>query len=210
MTDGNDELEQSVASITESWLHDARLGDAHAWSRLSQTYGRLVGWWARRGGVPDPEVADIIQEVFVAVQRGLTNYRHESFRGWLWTIAKRKIQDYWRGQERVPRAPGGSSMLDLLNQIEADSTVAGQSDQATKILFDEIVATIKGEFRELDWQAFWRTVVEGQPAAEVARALDVSRNVVYLAASRIRRRIREEFGESLGGESQDGERQGGE
>jgi RNA polymerase sigma-70 factor (ECF subfamily) len=92
-------------------------------------------------------------------------------------------------------AGGGSTLQQVLANVEADSSQdIGPADQATKILFDAVVRMVQGEFSEQDWQAFWQVTVEGKSAAEVAAALGITPNVVYLARTRIMRRIRKEFG----------------
>ncbi len=55
---------------------------------------------------------------------------------------------------------------------------------------------IRSEFEERSWQAFCRVVVEGQSPADVAAALGMTRNAVYIAKARILRRLRETLGEA--------------
>ena len=52
---------------------------------------------------------------------------------------------------------------------------------------------VRCEFREDDWQAFLRTAVDNQPAKSVAEELGKSVASVYLAKSRILKRLREEL-----------------
>jgi RNA polymerase sigma-70 factor (ECF subfamily) len=47
------------------------------------------------------------------------------------------------------------------------------------------------EFRPATWKACWEQVVEGRPPAEVARELGLTLNAVYVARSRVLRRLRE-------------------
>jgi RNA polymerase sigma-70 factor (ECF subfamily) len=56
---------------------------------------------------------------------------------------------------------------------------------------------IQREVEDHTWQAFWRVVVDGQSPADVAAALGIRVNSVYLAKGRILRRLREEFGDLL-------------
>jgi RNA polymerase sigma-70 factor (ECF subfamily) len=51
---------------------------------------------------------------------------------------------------------------------------------------------VEGDFTPATWQAFRRYVLEGEPAARVAEALDLSLNSVLLAKSRVLKRLRQE------------------
>jgi RNA polymerase sigma-70 factor (ECF subfamily) len=199
MTDARDSIERSVDSTTSSWLQQARNGDATAWKRLDKTYRRLVCWWCGKSGIPAQDIDDVVQEVFAAVAKALTDFEHQSFRGFLWTVTRNKINDHWRRTNQQPTAKGGSSIQQILASVEAESSRSvGSVDQATKILFDAIVELVKGEFSEQQWRAFWQSAVDGKPAAQVAEELGITRNQVYLAKSRILHRIRQEFGDEAG------------
>lgn len=195
MTDDCDDLNRSVDSFTESLLARARQGDGAAWRRLEQAYRRLVFWWCAKGRVPASDIDDVAQETFAALAKSLGRFQRGSFRSFLWGIARHKIQDYWRSrQERLPMAEGEVDQL-LAGVEEESHSDSGRATQATKLVFDAIVETVRGEFSEQDWQAFWRFAVDGRTASDVATELGISRNQVYLSKSRILRRIRAEFGD---------------
>jgi RNA polymerase sigma-70 factor (ECF subfamily) len=195
VTGSCDSIERSISSITSAWLEEARQGVQEAWSRLHRAYRPLVCWWCARGGIPAQDIDDVAQDVFAALARSLASFEHQTFRGYLWTVTRNKIRDYWRGRQTGPAAWGGNTLEQVLDHVEADSNRSvGSADQATKILFDAVVQMVRGEFSEQNWNAFWQVAVEGKPAADVAEALGMTRNMVYLARTRIMRRIREEFG----------------
>ena len=52
---------------------------------------------------------------------------------------------------------------------------------------------MKTDFQPATWRACWENVVEGRPAAEVARELGITVNAVYLAKSRVLRRLHQEL-----------------
>jgi len=62
-------------------------------------------------------------------------------------------------------------------------------------LWRRVLETIRGEFEVRTWQAFWRTTVDGQPPAYVADDLQMSVAAVYMAKSRVLRRLRQAIGE---------------
>jgi RNA polymerase sigma-70 factor (ECF subfamily) len=52
---------------------------------------------------------------------------------------------------------------------------------------------VQGDFTPATWEAFRRHVMEGEPAVEVAKALDLKLNSVLLAKSRVLKRVRQEL-----------------
>ena len=194
MTDGNDSIEQSLSSVTTSWLRSAQAGEDAAWQRLVKVYSNLIAWWCRKSGIPAQDVEDVLQDVLAAVARSLPSYEHESFRGFLWSITSNKVKDYWRNWHRRAQSGGGGDVQEILDNIEAESKSSiGSVDVATKLIFDSVVQLVRGEFSERDWQVFWDYAVEAKDARSVAESHGVTRNQVFLAKSRILRRIRSEF-----------------
>ena len=67
------------------------------------------------------------------------------------------------------------------------------------VLLDELLLnaleSIRGEFQERTWRAFWGVVVEGRLAADVAADLDMKPGTVRVAKSRVLLRLRSELGD---------------
>ena len=69
------------------------------------------------------------------------------------------------------------------------------------MLLRKMVEIILAECKEPTRQAFWKTVVEGRPVADVAQELGISRDAIYCARSRILCRLRTEFAPFLESEA---------
>src|SRR5437764_1344254 len=86
-----------------------------AWERLVKLYTPLVYRWCRQHGVQAADAADVGQEVFQAVARRIHDFRRErpgdSFRGWLRTITRNKVRDYYRSHPSELAAVGGEGGL---------------------------------------------------------------------------------------------------
>jgi RNA polymerase sigma-70 factor (ECF subfamily) len=178
--------------------------DADAWPRLLRLHGPTVEGWCRHAGLSAEDAADVGQEVFQAVARHIAGFRRErpgdSFRGWLWTVTQNKIRDHWRRQQDRARAAGGTSAQALLLQIPgADSAAddAAPPPAGAGDLYRRALQLIQAEFAERTWQAFWRVAVEDQAPAAVAAALGMTPGAVYIAKSRVLKRLREEFADLL-------------
>jgi RNA polymerase sigma factor (sigma-70 family) len=164
-----------------------------AWIRFVHLYTPLFYHWAQRLGLQESDAADLVQDVFVAMCQVLPSFRYDhqrSFRAWLFTLMRRKWQD-WR-RRRVP-APIGNLEATLAEQPNHDAEDALEETEYRAYLYARALHLIQEEFAPTTWKTFWATVVEGRSAVEVAREFGVTANAVYLARGRILRRLREEF-----------------
>lgn len=198
----------SGGSTSRSLLADARLAVPAAWERLVRLYSPLVAACCRRWGVAEQDVGDVLQDVFSAVAAHLVQFRKErptdTFRGWLLTIARNKVRDHYRRSTAEPAAAGGTEASLRLQQI-LDPRVTTEPPQESgenlvdETLLDELLHhaldSIKTEFHERTWQAFWGVVVEGRLAADVAADLNMKPGTVRVAKSRVLLRLRRELGD---------------
>jgi RNA polymerase sigma-70 factor (ECF subfamily) len=183
-------------STSLSLLDRVRAADPDAWGRLVDVYGPLVYGWALRAGLQPADAADVGQEVFAAVARGIRTFRRDrptdSFRGWLFVITRRKVADHFAA--RPDRAEGGTEALRRLGEVAAESDGSGDdSSGEVRALYRRAIKAVRDEFEPATWQAAWRVAVDGERPADVAAALGMSVNAVYLAKSRVLRRLRAEF-----------------
>ena len=180
-----------------SMLDRVRADDPEAWRRLVQLYGPLVYSWGRRSGLRDEDAADLLQEVWRAVAAGIARFQRDpgsgSFRGWLWTIARNKLRDHFRARRQLPEAVGGSEARERMQELPEAEPADESEGGGGGGLLHRALDLIRGDFEERTWQAFWRTTVDGQPAAEVASELGMAVDAVYQAKSRVLRRLREEL-----------------
>ena len=188
-------------STSHSLLADAKLADAGAWERLVTLYAPLVAFWCRRWGVAQQDIADVLQDVFTAVAAHLDRFRKEqpedTFRGWLRAIARNKTLDYFQRRTREPAATGGTEAALRLQAIRdpADGEERESDQVAVGGVMLSALEAIRGEFQERTWQAFWRVVVDGRTAADVAADLNMQPGAVRVAKSRVLLRLRRELGD---------------
>lgn len=171
-----------------------------AWADMLRLYAPVVYRWCRRIGVPEADLADVAQDVLATASRGIDGFaagEHASFRGWLWTLARSRSIDHLRRGRRRVRETAAAGDDDLLDRIPCAAPAADDAEPLSPR--DEFVRcaldALRPRFREPSWQAFWRTVVGGEAPEDVARDLGLSVNAVYVARSRILRRLRDELGD---------------
>ena len=82
----------------------------------------------------------------------------------------------------------------------ADASDLEASDDLDEAVWDTLLqkalASIRNEFHERTWQAFWQVVIEGRAAADVAADLDMKPGTVRVAKSRVLLRLRRELGDA--------------
>lgn len=183
-------------STSSSLLARLRGQDKDAWNRLVELYGPLVYTWCRQRGLHAEDAADVVQEVFRAVAASVKDFKPEgSFRGWLWTITRNRMLDFFRRRQRQPSAIGGTDAQQRWAEIPESLDESDQGADAAGSLVRRALAMIRPDFSEASWQAFVRVVMEDQLPEDVARDLAISPNAVYIAKSRIMRRLRDELAE---------------
>jgi RNA polymerase sigma-70 factor (ECF subfamily) len=185
-----------------SLLLRVQANDQAAWDRLVHLFTPLVYSWCRQSGLQPADAENVFQEVFLAVSYNLHTFRRDrpgdSFRGWLRVITRHKIADHFR--KKVEGGEGGSDAQKRLQQVPApdlpdDDPETMQSE--TSLIYRRALDLIKAEFEPTTWQAFEAVMLQGLSSAETAKAVGISVNAVYLARSRILKRLRDEFEDLL-------------
>ncbi len=188
-------------STSPSLLQQVARQDHQAWQRLTRLYGPLVFHWCRRAKLDPHDAADVLQEVFAAVARAIDTFDpgpNSTFRGWLWTITRNKVRDFYRHESRRPRAVGGTSGWERLAAVPDSPSAASDAFTDPKelnALFRRGLEIVRSEFEDRTWQIFWRTAVQEEPPALVAEEFGITPNAVRLAKSRVLRRLRQELGD---------------
>lgn len=193
---------EASSTTSSSLLERVKAQDQDAWRRLVEIYGPFLYRWCRRWEVPTNDIPDIVQEVFRGVVSGLPTFRRDragdTFRGWLWTIARNKVRDHLARKAKAPQATGGTSHQKRLSEIpERYPDDIDHPDVARDSvgLLRRALNAIRGDFRERTWQVFWRCMIEGHTTVEVADDLQMTPRAVRQARHRVIRRLRDEFRE---------------
>jgi RNA polymerase sigma-70 factor, ECF subfamily len=190
----------SSGGTSRGLLDRAREHDPRAWERLVALYAPLVLYWCRQWGLREDDAADVFQDVFQSVATHLASFRSEpsgTFRGWLRTITRNKVNDALRRRRREPLGVGGSEAQAQLTQfpepVAPDEDAS--ADVAVSALLRRGLELIRDEFEARTWQAFWLTAVEGRSPKDVAAELGMSGGAVRVAKSRVLHRLRAELGD---------------
>ena len=178
--------------------------DDAAWAEFIAIYDPLVYRLARRRGFQDADARDLCQDVLRAVAGAIDRWDPDpargSFRGWLFRIARNLMLNYLVAQRKHPAGTGDS---DLHRMLEAHLTVDPEDSvlfdtEYKRIVFQRAADSIRHEFSETTWQAFWLTGVESVDTKAVAQRLSLTPGAVYIARSRVLSRLKERVREIEG------------
>jgi RNA polymerase sigma-70 factor (ECF subfamily) len=192
---------EAAGSLSAGLLEGLQLGQVEAWSRMAKRFAPLVYYWCRRNGLQPSDAEDVVQEVFRTVAVKIGDFRRDragdTYRGWLRAIARNKLGDFYRAERLRTRAAGGSDARERMREIPDsllhDEDTPHQLAEETALLYQHTIDLIQTEFEKNTWRAFIRVVGDGVKPRDVADELGMSTNAVYLARSRVLKRIREEF-----------------
>ncbi len=172
--------------------------DEEAWNDFVQLYQPLIFRIARRRGLQHADAAEVTQEVLGRVAGAVDRWQPDpgkgSFRGWLYRITRNLTIDHLRRDNGRPVNLESENGRALEAIAESDDEQDREfENEYRRSLFALAAARVKGEFQPRTWQAFWRSTVEGTQVAEVANQLEMSVGAVYIARSRIMKRLSTEI-----------------
>jgi RNA polymerase sigma-70 factor (ECF subfamily) len=164
-----------------------------SWMRFVQLYTPLLYYWARRLGLATPDAADLVQEVFAVLVLKLPTWVYDpakSFRGWLRIVLINK----WRETKRRRTVEAGAAnVVEMAELAEPDPALAFDEADYRRHLVGRALELMQAEFQPATWQACWQCVVLERAPAAVAAELNITVNSVYLAKSRVLRRLHQEL-----------------
>jgi RNA polymerase sigma-70 factor (ECF subfamily) len=141
---------------------------------------KLRPFVARR--VPEAEVDDVLQDVFVRVQQGLSGLRDQDlFVPWLYRVARSAVQENLRQRARHPLA----SAHDEPAELEPDGSAA--FDTGLAAFAAEAIARLRSPYRE----ALALTELQGMKQLEAAKLLGLSPSGMKSRVQRGREKLRE-------------------
>ena len=165
--------------------------DRKATADFVSLYADAVYAYVRRRLIPRFDlVDDIVQEVFVGAWDNLANFRGESsLRAWLLSIAKHKVEDYYRQRMR---------QTEVLASVDIDELKVPSAYQHSEELIDkrrvedQIRATLTTLPETYSLILLWR-YWEKRSAREIAIALGKTEKAVERLLARARAQFRKKW-----------------
>jgi RNA polymerase sigma-70 factor (ECF subfamily) len=171
--------------------------DDDSWRRLVELYRPLICGWLRRCHTQEQDADDLAQEVLALLVRELPKFSHSgrtgAFRAWLRSITANRLKTFWRAGRARPAAGAGDfqQMAEQLADSDSDLSRVWDREHDSHVL-RRLLELLEAEFEPATLTAFRRTALDGDAPQQVAEELGLSVAAVYIARSRVLRRLREE------------------
>jgi RNA polymerase sigma-70 factor (ECF subfamily) len=176
--------------------------DQAAWSDFVARYGPKILQWCRRWRLQEADAQDVSQDVLLKLHGRMATFTYEasgSFRTWLKTLTHHAWCDLAAERRRAGLGTGASPMAALLDDLAAGEDLAGDlQEEFRRELLERAMAWVKARVPSQTRDAFRLTALEGCSGAEAAAQLRMRTAQVYLARSKVKRRLQEEVRRSEG------------
>jgi RNA polymerase sigma-70 factor (ECF subfamily) len=170
--------------------------DQAAWRDFVTRYGLKILQWCRRWGLQEADAQDVAQDVLLKLHGRMAAFSYDaagSFRAWLKTLTHHAWRDLVAERRRAGIGTGDTRIAALLDNLAAGEDLAGDlQEEFHRELLDQAMARVKARVPSQTWDAFRLTALEGYSGAAAAAQLQVRTAQVYLARSKVKKRIQEE------------------
>lgn len=172
----------------------ARSGEADqgAWAEFVEHYGRKIYQWCLRWKLQPADAEDVTQSVLLKLAVRMKDFQYNpehSFRAWLKTVTHHAWRDFVDARQRVVLSAGAED----LGALEArEDLVLRLEEQFDHELLEQAMEIVRVRAAPHNWKAFCLTALEGVPAPEAGRRLQMKVARVYAARSIIQQRLQEE------------------
>lgn len=166
--------------------------DNSAWNEFVEVYGPLIFSYCRLRRIQESDAADVAQEVLTRLASALRQFEYQPelgrFRDWLGTVTHRELLRFWGKQRTTQSLPEPD--------VAAGSLTAEDISQWTEHFQAELLRHslehIRSEFTDQTWEAFQLAWFQNLSPTEVSNKLGIGIEKVYVAKSRVLKRLREE------------------
>lgn len=161
---------------------------------MYEEYQAVLRRVARKSGIPDGDVDDMIQETFLAYFRSYpldwTPYQKKAM---VMKILKNKCADYFRRNKNLECVSLDADEFDEM-EILSEHTM---KDVLESLLVEEAYEEVQNDIKAMKRQ--WRDVailslVEERTNAEICEILEIESTVCRMRLSRIRKYLRQKHG----------------
>ena len=173
--------------------------NGESWEEFFHTYWELIYNVARRAGLSEADAQDIVQETVLKVHNSLDRFEYNrkrgTFKGWLRTVTRSRLNDFFKKQQRRPalnqplEAIGAE--LQNLEDPEGPEIEKIWDEEWSKNLIQSALNRTKKLTSPKQFQIFKCHYIDEWTVRETCRTLGVNAAQVYMAKQRVGKIFRE-------------------
>ncbi len=173
--------------------------DHEAWIEFVTLYEPSIYRLLRQHGLQDADAREVMQEVFMAVNRSIERWNPSrelgTFRGWLHRVTRNLMINWLIQRNRGEVATGGGNFEAMIEELPmASAPESAEFDlELRRAKFRRAAERVQREVQPATWLAFWETCVRGASAAEAAKKLKMQVGAIRVSKCRVLARLRAEI-----------------
>lgn len=186
-------------STNESLLiRAADKDDQSSWREFYSLYAPLIRRHAHRCGLGVSEADDIVQECMTALLKALPRFQYDRSKGRFRSYVRRMVQNQIsnRLRQHTSKQLRSNAITELAARSDGTKSDWDRDWQRTHLEY--CLGRVSTRFAPEKLAAFRAYALEGQDIAAVCKRYKLTPNQVYLAKSRIIRRLREQLANLIG------------
>jgi RNA polymerase sigma-70 factor, ECF subfamily len=167
--------------------------DATAWDAFVRIYGPLIYSYCRRKNLQENDAADVAQEVLTRVSKAIRNFEYDPtkgrFRDWMGRITHNEIVRFQQCRNHQNKQISDGNVLEVVS----GPSVSAWDEHFQAVLLEAALQRIESQFETETWRAFRAVWIENQTPTQVAGDLGIDIEKIYVAKSRVLKRLRSEL-----------------
>jgi len=170
--------------------------DASAWGRFERHFFPVVVSFAKRLGLSQADAEDAAQETMLAFLKAFRSGRYDREKGrlshWLFGVARNAILNFRRRAGRDKLIADQTAQTGFWDRLEDENAVRHTwTVEWQRMVILRCLERARQEFDAKTFEAFELFALSEKPIAEVMQRLNMSRNAIYIAKSRVLSRLRQ-------------------
>lgn len=173
--------------------------NGESWEEFFHTYWELIYNVARRAGLSEADAQDIVQETILKVHNSLDRFEYNrkrgTFKGWLRTVTRSRLNDFFKKQQRRPAfnkpLEEAADELQNLEDPEGPEIEKIWDEEWNRNLIQTALSRTKKLSSPKQFQIFKCHYIDEWTVRETCRTLGVNAAQVYMAKQRIGKIFRE-------------------
>ena len=173
--------------------------NGESWEEFFHTYWELIYNVARRAGLSEADAQDIVQETILKVHNSLDRFEYNrkrgTFKGWLRTVTRSRLNDFFKKQQRRPalNQPLEETADELQNLEDPEGPEIEKiwDEEWNRNLIQAALSRTKKLSSPKQFQIFKCHYIDEWTVRETCRTLGVNAAQVYMAKQRVGKVFRE-------------------